>query len=70
MIDLTGTLITGEPKQSCVSWIYKTNSWGKLPAVKCTKEAVIIDANGRRLCQHHFNRWKAKVEKHHLTQKT
>ena len=65
-MEITGKLITDEPKPNCVAWIHRTNDWGKLPAVRCQIQAVIIDENGRCLCQHHFNRWKAKVEKHHL----
>lgn len=48
----------------CQHWVCPTNSWGKMPKRKCDKQAVIIDANGRELCQHHYNRWERKVKKH------
>jgi len=30
----------------------------------CQKEAVIECSDGRMLCQHHYNKWLAKMEKH------
>ena len=32
----------------------------------CHKESVIQDANGRWLCQHHYNKWIAKINKLHI----
>jgi hypothetical protein len=29
----------------------------------CQKEAVTQDQSGRKLCQHHYNKWVKKVEK-------
>lgn len=58
----------GKPK--CEYWIQKTNAYGKAPRERCSKEAVITDDHGRNLCQHHYNRWKAKVDKHLTTKPT
>ena len=54
-----------ENKGGCQHWVYPTNSWGKMNPRKCDKQAVITDTHGRQLCQHHYNKWSKKMQKHH-----
>jgi hypothetical protein len=52
-----------ETNKTCVHWVYPTHAWGKGVPYKCGKAAVVVDDNGRDLCQKHFNKYQNKINK-------
>jgi len=46
--------------ETCEKTIHLTNSWGKAGKRLCGKKAFWKFHNGKRFCEHHFNKWMKK----------
>lgn len=52
-----------ENDKKCERTVHMTNAYGKAGKRKCGKKAVVIDPNGRNLCQKCMNKWQKKMDK-------